>query len=133
MWDTLPSDVVIRCGLLLSVKYVAMLSTVCKSNRETLWSPSSLWKHFMALDLGPLANTDDGGEFEVGPDTFAAAVFKRKQFADSFEIRRGGVDKLAGGMQVVACPCLTSLHWHAGTGAQGAIRAAAGQAFEAEP
>lgn len=133
----LPLDVSLSVARNLGAATVAAFSTVSRALRRALWLQSeahALWTQLLLQQEGESAlavvrQTRQGQQVLLGPTLLRTAFGLRQLFRSYFEVVPGGVDIVAGGFEVVACPCIRDMQ-NVGVGAQGAIRRRAGRALE---
>ena len=102
----------------------------CESGTHQFWIKMTT-KHLgrCAFDCG-LVRAEKLGPWPVfGVKLFETGLNMRREVKERIEIVLGSVAEQVGGCTVVACPCLGNLD-HYGTGAQGAVRRAAGDEME---
>jgi len=102
----------------------------CESGTHQFWIEMTT-KHLgrCAFDYGLVRAEKLGPWPAFGVKLFETGLNMRREVKDRIEIVLGSVAEQVGGCTVVACPCLVNLD-HYGTGAQGAVRRAAGDETE---
>jgi len=131
---TLPIDMLLHVAYFLTARGTSALSAASCATRGGLWlqpGAEALWETQLARRFGDSAIDvcHKVRPTAAGPSLYRGARGLLHMFRLQVEVHRGGVHMVSDGAEVVACPVLRNLQ-NVGIGAQGAVRAAAGNELE---
>ena len=132
--DDLPGEVLLEVAKELTPTPESLLAAGCTTRSMhslLIVNATELWEEAARIRFGSAAPSlaRRSAASARGVASYKAAFELLAAVEGSIEIVDGTVTQHAAGVEVVACPCLETLHNY-GVGAQGAIRFAAGSSFE---